>query len=149
MSCGNSRGHGGTPVVMGELPTYRAKWMTCPTLVLPTPIEPRLNDHIHMRKSPFPGGATIAEFRVEVRGTSIVVDHSIFRATDKGVLGMINVTGDERPLIFSANPRLITDQQAPQDGDGSTALHGVVAVPGGASPWLPSCPPGWRGVDRT
>lgn len=55
------------------------------------------------------GGATIAEFRVEVPGTYIMVDHSIFRAFDKGALGLIKVTGDDRPLIFDASPRLITD----------------------------------------
>ena len=55
------------------------------------------------------GGATIAEFRVDVPGTFIMVDHSIFRATDKGALGLITVTGDDRPLIFNADPKLITD----------------------------------------
>jgi len=55
------------------------------------------------------GGATFAEFRVEVPGTFIMVDHSIFRATNRGALGLINVTGDDRPLIFNADPRLITD----------------------------------------
>jgi nitrite reductase (NO-forming) len=54
------------------------------------------------------GGATIAEFRVEVPGTFIMVDHSIFRATDKGALGLINVTGEDRPWIFNPSPRLIT-----------------------------------------
>ena len=55
------------------------------------------------------GGATIAEFRVEVPGTFIMVDHAIFRATDKGALGLITVTGDDRPLIFNADPRPIRD----------------------------------------
>jgi nitrite reductase (NO-forming) len=54
------------------------------------------------------GGATIAEFRVEVPGTFIMVDHSIFRAFDKGALGLINVTGSDRPLIFNPAPKLIT-----------------------------------------
>ena len=51
------------------------------------------------------GGATIAEFRVDVPGTFLMVDHSIFRATDKGAFGLIKVTGDDRPLIFNADPR--------------------------------------------
>ena len=55
------------------------------------------------------GGATIADFRVEVPGTFIMVDHSIFRATEKGALGLIEVTGDDRPLIFNPAPKLITD----------------------------------------
>ena len=37
------------------------------------------------------GGVTRAEFRVDVPGTFILVDHSIFRAFDKGALGMLNV----------------------------------------------------------
>ncbi|HIF06253.1 MAG TPA: hypothetical protein EYQ64_04695 [Gemmatimonadetes bacterium] len=55
------------------------------------------------------GGATIAEFRVEVPGTYIMVDHSIFRATDKGAYGLIKVTGDECPLIFNPDPRPISE----------------------------------------
>ncbi len=39
----------------------------------------------------------------------MMVDHSIFRATDKGALGLIKVTGDDRPLIFNADPRPITE----------------------------------------
>jgi nitrite reductase (NO-forming) len=43
------------------------------------------------------GGATITEFRADVPGNLILVDHAIFRATDKGALGMLEVTG--RPLL--------------------------------------------------
>jgi nitrite reductase (NO-forming) len=39
------------------------------------------------------GGATITEFRADVAGTLMLVDHSIFRATDKGALGMLEITG--------------------------------------------------------
>lgn len=46
------------------------------------------------------GGASITEFRADVPGTLIMVDHSIFRAFDKGALGMIDVMGDHRPTIF-------------------------------------------------
>ena len=51
------------------------------------------------------GGATIAEFRVDVPGTFILVDHSIFRAFDKGALGMLNVYGEDQPDLFNANPK--------------------------------------------
>ncbi|MCH7743417.1 MAG: nitrite reductase, copper-containing [Proteobacteria bacterium] len=47
------------------------------------------------------GGSTIVEFEVDVPGTLIVVDHSIFRAFNKGALGMINVEGAENPAIYS------------------------------------------------
>src|SRR5690606_11324626 len=36
------------------------------------------------------GGAAIVEFKVDVPGSFILVDHSIFRAFNKGALGMLN-----------------------------------------------------------
>lgn len=47
------------------------------------------------------GGAAIVDFKVEVPGTLILVDHSIFRTFNKGSLGMLNVTGDENKKIYS------------------------------------------------
>lgn len=47
------------------------------------------------------GGSAIVEFKVDVPGTYILVDHSIFRAFNKGAIGMINVTGEEDSLIYS------------------------------------------------
>jgi len=46
------------------------------------------------------GGAAIAEFRVDVPGEYVLVDHSIFRAFDKGALGMLEVHGDSDRLVF-------------------------------------------------
>jgi len=47
------------------------------------------------------GGAAIAEFKVDVPGTFIMVDHSIFRAFNKGALGMLKVSGPEDKIIYS------------------------------------------------
>jgi len=47
------------------------------------------------------GGAAITEFKVDVPGTFIIVDHSIFRAFNKGALGMLKVTGPEDKIIYS------------------------------------------------
>jgi nitrite reductase (NO-forming) len=47
------------------------------------------------------GGSAITEFRVEVPGTLIIVDHSIFRAFNKGALGMLKVDGDDNLLVYS------------------------------------------------
>ncbi len=47
------------------------------------------------------GGAAIVEFKVEVPGTLILVDHSIFRAFNKGALGMLKVEGPENPKIHA------------------------------------------------
>jgi nitrite reductase (NO-forming) len=40
-----------------------------------------------------PGGATMVEFRADVPGNYVMVDHAIFRALDKGANGIIQVTG--------------------------------------------------------
>ena len=47
------------------------------------------------------GGAMMADFRVEVPGTYVLVDHSIFRAFNKGALGMSKVDGPEDKSIYS------------------------------------------------
>ncbi len=46
------------------------------------------------------GGSAIVEFHLDVPGTYLLVDHSIFRAIDKGALGAIEVTGPDAPAIF-------------------------------------------------
>jgi nitrite reductase (NO-forming) len=47
------------------------------------------------------GGAAIADFRLEVPGSYILVDHSIFRAFNKGALAMLKADGPERKDIYS------------------------------------------------
>jgi nitrite reductase (NO-forming) len=47
------------------------------------------------------GGSAMTEFRVDVPGTFIIVDHSIFRAFNKGALGMLKVDGDDNLLVYS------------------------------------------------
>ena len=47
------------------------------------------------------GGSVMVEFKVEVPGTFILVDHSIFRAFNKGALGMLKVEGPESASIYS------------------------------------------------
>jgi nitrite reductase (NO-forming) len=47
------------------------------------------------------GGSTIVDFKLEVPGTYILVDHSIFRTFNKGALGMLKVEGDEDKLVYS------------------------------------------------
>ncbi|WP_051315723.1 copper-containing nitrite reductase [Arenibacter certesii] len=51
------------------------------------------------------GGAAIVEFKVDVPGTLILVDHSIFRAFNKGALGMLKVEGEENKKIYSGEIR--------------------------------------------
>jgi len=47
------------------------------------------------------GGAAIVEFKVEVPGTYVLVDHSLFRAFNKGALGMLKVEGIENQIVYS------------------------------------------------
>jgi nitrite reductase (NO-forming) len=47
------------------------------------------------------GGAVTVEFHTEVPGNYILVDHSIFRAFNKGALAILEVAGEPRPEIYS------------------------------------------------
>ncbi|HEX7862246.1 MAG TPA: copper-containing nitrite reductase [Verrucomicrobiae bacterium] len=47
------------------------------------------------------GGSAIVDFKVEVPGTYVLVDHSLFRAFNKGALGMLKVNGPENLLAYS------------------------------------------------
>ncbi len=47
------------------------------------------------------GGSAVVEFKVDVPGTFIIVDHSIFRTFNKGALGMLKVNGPEDTVVYS------------------------------------------------
>ncbi|PKA11190.1 nitrite reductase, copper-containing [Leptospira meyeri] len=47
------------------------------------------------------GGSAIVDFKVEVPGTLILVDHSIFRTFNKGSLGMLKVEGEPNATVYS------------------------------------------------
>lgn len=47
------------------------------------------------------GGAAIVDFKVEVPGNLVLVDHSIFRTFNKGSLGILKVIGEENKTIYS------------------------------------------------
>jgi nitrite reductase (NO-forming) len=59
-----------------------------------------VNQHVQTTLVPA-GGSAIVEFRTEVPGTFILVDHSIFRTFNKGALGMLRVAGPEALSIYS------------------------------------------------
>lgn len=70
------------------------------------------------------GGASIVEFKVEVPGTLILVDHSIFRAFNKGALGMLKIKGKKNKQVYSGelmegiyNPEGGGIQEMPNTGD--------------------------------
>jgi nitrite reductase (NO-forming) len=60
----------------------------------------KVQEHVQTTLIPA-GGAAIAEFKVEVPGTYVLVDHSLFRAFNKGALGMLKVEGDAKKDIYS------------------------------------------------
>ncbi|WP_276495948.1 copper-containing nitrite reductase [Pontibacter litorisediminis] len=69
------------------------------------------------------GGAAITEFKAEVPGNYVLVDHSIFRAFNKGALGMMKVEGAEDKKLYSGliedriyQPEGSTVQEMPSAG---------------------------------
>jgi nitrite reductase (NO-forming) len=66
------------------------------------------------------GGAAIVDFKVEVPGNYMLVDHSIFRAFNKGALGMLSVAGAERQDLYAKQGDAIYE---PDD-----AAHAAVAA---------------------
>ncbi len=70
------------------------------------------------------GGATIIEFKVNAPGEYVMVDHSVFRAFNKGALGVINATGPENERVFKGRiqegvyqPEGSIIQKMPKDDD--------------------------------
>ncbi|MBD9367088.1 copper-containing nitrite reductase [Xanthomonas sp. XNM01] len=47
------------------------------------------------------GGATMVEFKADVPGNFVLVDHSIFRTFHKGSLGILKVEGEENHEIYT------------------------------------------------
>ena len=47
------------------------------------------------------GGSAMVDLKLDVPGTFILVDHSIFRAFNKGALGMLTVEGAENKTVYS------------------------------------------------
>lgn len=66
------------------------------------------------------GGSAIVEFKCEVPATLVLVDHSIFRAFNKGALGMLKVEGPEDKTVYSG-----------------TTQEGVYLPEGGATQSMP------------
>ena len=48
------------------------------------------------------GGSVVVEFGVENPGDLMLVDHAIFRALNKGALGILHVNGTANPRVFHA-----------------------------------------------
>lgn len=51
------------------------------------------------------GGSAIVDFRIDTPGNFILVDHAIFRAFNKGALGMLKVEGDHNTTIYTGKTK--------------------------------------------
>jgi nitrite reductase (NO-forming) len=62
------------------------------------------------------GGSAMVEFRLEVPGTYILVDHALTRAFNKGALAMLKVQGAENTLVYSGKEvdEVYLGEQAPE-----------------------------------
>jgi nitrite reductase (NO-forming) len=72
------------------------------------------------------GGAAIMDFRLEVPGSYVLVDHSIFRAFNKGALAILKADGPENLAIYSG-------KEVDEMYLGDRALPNLAAVSQGAA----------------
>ena len=72
------------------------------------------------------GGAAIIEFKVDIPGSYTLVDHSIFRAFNKGALGQLKVEGDENPEIMT---KKLSDTAYQPAGAAASAPAAASAAP--------------------
>ena len=83
------------------------------------------------------GGSTIVEFVPRVPGNLTLVDHSLTRAFNKGAIGLMAVTGPDRPAIYgkgvkqplaAVTPKAATPAPAKAVASGAKAAAKAVAV---------------------
>ena len=70
------------------------------------------------------GGAAIIEFKVDIPGSFTIVDHSIFRAFNKGALGQLVVEGEDQPEIMT---KKLSDEAYKGTGAAAGAASGASA----------------------
>lgn len=72
------------------------------------------------------GGAAMIEFKVDIPGSYTIVDHSIFRAFNKGALGQLKVEGNENPEIMT---KKLSDTAYQPAGAAASAPAAASATP--------------------
>ena len=80
------------------------------------------------------GGAAIIEFKVDIPGSFTIVDHSIFRAFNKGALGQLVVEGEDHPEIMT---KKLSDEAYKGTGAAAGAASGASAS-GASAPAAPA-----------
>ena len=82
------------------------------------------------------GGAAIIEFKVDIPGSFTIVDHSLFRAFNKGALGQLVVEGEDHPEIMT---KKLSDEAYKGTGAAAGAASGASAS-GASAPAAPASP---------
>ena len=72
------------------------------------------------------GGSAMVEFKVDVPGSYTLVDHSLFRAFNKGALGQLKVEGAENPEIMTQK---LSDTAYAGSGAASAASAPAASAP--------------------
>ena len=80
------------------------------------------------------GGAAIIEFKVDIPGSFTIVDHSIFRAFNKGALGQLVVEGEDHPEVMT---KKLSDEAYKGTGAAAGAASGASA-PAASTPAAPA-----------
>lgn len=88
------------------------------------------------------GGSTIVEFTPHVPGDLVLVDHSLTRAFNKGAIGLLNVSGPDRPEIYAkgikrplgADAPVLAAKQAPAVAPAAAAKPAKPAKVAAATP---------------
>ena len=77
------------------------------------------------------GGAAIIEFKVDIPGSFTIVDHSLFRAFNKGALGQLVVEGEDHPEIMT---KKLSDEAYKGTGAAAGAASGASGASAPAAP---------------
>ena len=80
------------------------------------------------------GGAAMIEFKVDIPGSFTIVDHSIFRAFNKGALGQLVVEGEDHPEVMT---KRLSDEAYKGTGAAAGAASGASA-PAASTPAAPA-----------
>ena len=76
------------------------------------------------------GGAAMIEFKVDIPGSFTIVDHSLFRAFNKGALGQLVVEGEDHPEVMT---KKLSDEAYKGTGAAAGAASGASAPAAPAS----------------
>ena len=79
------------------------------------------------------GGAAIIEFKVDIPSSLTIVDHSLFRAFNKGALGQLVVEGEDHPEIMT---KKLSDEA--YKGTGAAAAGAASGASGASAPAAPA-----------